>query len=131
MPNITATCDKCGKQFLIIEPEQAFLRQKDLPLPTKCPDCRQERRLELRGGRKLYKTACQKCGKEIVTSYDPQGVRNVILCKEDYERYLEENDNIITESLPDASQLTGTPKQPQEEPSKQSGEIFEDKNNDR
>lgn len=101
MANITQICSKCGKQFLIIDQEQKFLNQKNLPLPTNCPSCRQMRRLMLRGGRTLYKTTCQKCNKEIVVSYDPAKTNNVILCKEDYSRYFEENDPIIKDPLPE------------------------------
>ncbi len=100
MQNITATCSQCGKQFLILDREQRFLQEKSLPLPTHCPSCRQLRRLSLRGERALYKTKCQKCGKDIIVSYDPQKIKNPIFCKEDYEKYFQENDPIINEPLP-------------------------------
>ena len=100
MANILSTCTTCGKQFLIIDQEQAFLREKSLPNPANCPNCRQNRRLALRGERVLFKTECQQCHKEIVVSYDPTKVQNTILCKEDYEKYYEENDPIVTDPLP-------------------------------
>ncbi len=102
MQNITATCTKCGKQFLILGREQKFLQEKGLPLPTECPSCRQMRRLSLRGQRALFKTNCQKCGKEIIVAYDPKTVKNPIFCREDYEKYFQENDPIIHEPLPEA-----------------------------
>lgn len=101
MPNITQTCAQCNKQFIILEREQKFLQMKQLPLPTQCPACRQARRLKLRGGRTLFKTTCQTCGKEMIVSYDPQMVTNAILCKEDYEKYFQEHDPIITDPLPE------------------------------
>jgi len=100
MANMTQTCLRCQKQFLIIDQEQAFLNQKGLPQPTMCPSCRQLRRLSLRGGRQLFKTICQKCQKEIVVSFDPQKVQQPIFCKEDYEKFLLESDLIIKEPLP-------------------------------
>lgn len=100
MANIVATCAKCSKQFLVIDQEQNFLREKGLPNPANCPNCRQARRLALRGERVLYKTECQQCKKEIVVSYDPSKVKNTILCREDYEKYYEEHDPIITDPLP-------------------------------
>ncbi|HBL51910.1 MAG TPA: hypothetical protein DDZ05_01625 [Candidatus Blackburnbacteria bacterium] len=103
MAAITQTCNKCQKQFLIIDPEQQFLKEKGLPLPLECPYCRQERRLELRGKRQLFKTTCQKCGKNIVVSYDPQKVTNMILCREDYEKHTAENDPIIADPLPETT----------------------------
>lgn len=101
MTSITQTCANCQKQFLIIDQEQAFLQQKGLPSPIWCPHCRQKRRLALRGGRQLYKTTCQKCSKEIVVAFDPETVKNTILCKEDFEKYLVETDLIIKDPLPE------------------------------
>ena len=102
MASITQTCTQCKKQFLVIEKEQAFLTEKNLPLPAHCPSCRQLRRLSLRGAdRTLYKTQCQKCGKDIVVARDPKSTKNVIYCREDYEKYFNENDPIINEPLPE------------------------------
>lgn len=101
MANITQACTKCGKQFLVIDQEQAFLKQKDLPLPKMCPSDRQLRRLTLRGGRQLFKTKCQKCGKDIVVSFDPEKAKQAIFCKDDYEKWFMENDPIITDPLPE------------------------------
>ena len=101
MANQTLACTKCGSKFLVIEQEQKFLDEKNLPLPSNCPSCRQLRRLSLRGGRQLFKSKCQKCNKDIITSYDPTKVKQTILCKEDYEKYFEENDPIIKDPLPD------------------------------
>jgi len=102
MPNQTLTCSKCGKQFLVIEQEQKFLTEKNLPLPTNCPSCRQLRRLTLRGAdRTLFKTTCQKCGQEIVVVHDPKTIKNPIYCRKDYEQYFVDNDPIITDPLPE------------------------------
>ncbi len=102
MANITKTCTQCGKKFLITDQEQKLLENKKLPPPEECPTDRQLRRLKLRGERTLYKTKCQKCGKDIVVSYEPTKVHQTILCKEDYEKYFAENDGIITDPPPEA-----------------------------
>ena len=101
MASITQTCTNCQKQFLVIDQEQSFLQKKGLPMPTMCPSCRQLRRLNLRGGRQLFKTKCQKCGKDIVVSYDPAKQQQPIYCKEDYEKFFMENDPIIKDPLPE------------------------------
>lgn len=101
MANITKPCSNCQKQFIIIDQEQKFLEEKKLSLPTQCPTCRQLRRLKLRGERTLYKTKCQKCGKDIVVSYDPTKMKQTILCKTDYEQYFAENDGIVSDPLPE------------------------------
>lgn len=96
------TCVKCTKQFRTIEQEEKFLKDKNLPLPNYCPSCRQLRRLLLRGNdRALYKTKCQECQKDIVVSYDPAKTKNKILCKEDYDKWLNENATVITDPLPE------------------------------
>lgn len=100
MASITKTCAKCSKQFNIIDQEQKFLTNKGLPFPNNCPSCRQLRRLALRGGRQLFRAKCQKCSKDIITSYDPQSTSQMILCKEDYDQYTSENSPIITDPLP-------------------------------
>src|SRR5579872_1430579 len=102
MASITQTCSNCDKQFLIIDHEQKFLQERNLPLPAQCPNCRHLRRLKLRGSeRNLFKAVCAACGREIVVSYDPQKVQNKIYCKKDYEAYFANNDPIINEPLPE------------------------------
>jgi hypothetical protein len=125
MAAITATCQKCSKQFLIIDQEQQFLRDKGIPLPVQCPACRQERRLALRGGRQLFRTKCQKCGKDIVTSYDPATATSIILCREDYEKYNAETDLIVNEPLPEVPGTAPSPQPatPQAAPMQQSSEV--------
>jgi hypothetical protein len=109
MAAITQTCVKCSKQFVVIDPEQSFLKEKGIPLPNKCPECRYQARSFLRGSqRRLFRTNCQRCGKETIISYDPASAKNEILCKEDYNKWLEENETVITDPLPsDANTAEG------------------------
>lgn len=81
MPALKSTCHACGKDFLIIEQEQEFYKKKDLPHPQNCPDCRQKRRLALRNERKLYKRTCDKCHKEIISTYSPDS-KYIVYCQE-------------------------------------------------
>lgn len=81
MPSQQATCQTCKKPFLIIEQEQAYYKKKDLPDPTACPECRQKERLTLRNERKLYKRTCDKCKKEIISTYSPDS-KYTIYCQE-------------------------------------------------
>jgi len=64
-------CSACGTAYLVIPQEKQFYEKKGLPLPTLCPECRQKARLALRNERKLYKRACDKCQKEIISTYKP------------------------------------------------------------
>ncbi len=97
MNEIKANCKQCQKDFLIIEQEQQFIKKMGLPLPVLCPSCRQQRRLQDRGERKLYRTKCQNCQKEIIVTYNPEKETRKILCKQCYLNYFEKNSPLITE----------------------------------
>lgn len=92
MSDVTQTCSSCGKKFLIITQEQEFLQTRGIPLPTLCPTDRQTRRLASRGERSLYKTICQQCGKDVITSYDPVKAVSKVLCKKCYLEFFEKNE---------------------------------------
>lgn len=74
-------CESCQKQFLVIPQEQEFYLKKDLPWPANCPECRQKRRLSLRNERKLYKRKCDKCQKDIISTYAPDS-KYIVYCQE-------------------------------------------------
>lgn len=91
---IKTNCDKCGNEFLIINKEVEFYKEKDFPLPKKCPSCRLERRLSLRNKKELVGYNCDKCGKDIIISFDPVEGQE-IYCKECFQKYMQENDCIL------------------------------------
>ena len=97
MQPIKSTCKTCNNEFWVIPQEQEFLKQMNLQFPANCPPCRQERRLKDRGERRLYKTTCQNCNKNIIVSYDPQKESRKILCKECYLNFFEKNPILITD----------------------------------
>lgn len=82
-----AHCKACSKEFLIIPQEQAFYKKKGLPKPENCPECRRKRRLSLRNERKLYKRKCDKCSKDMVSTYSPESPYKVY-CQECYWQHL-------------------------------------------
>jgi hypothetical protein len=61
----------CTEAFKIIEPELAFYRRMNLPLPRLCPNCRHYGRLKQRNPLKLWTRQCMCSGK---TSQAPQGL---------------------------------------------------------
>jgi len=64
-------CQNCKMDF-IIEPEDFLFYEKiNVPPPTRCPDCRQQRRYAWRNERTLYRRDCNLCGKSTVTIYSP------------------------------------------------------------
>ena len=76
-------CKDCGKDFLAIAQEQAFYAKKNLPLPKRCPNCRRNIRLLFKNPRKLHKRKCDKCQKDILTTYPPE-TKFKIYCQECY-----------------------------------------------
>jgi hypothetical protein len=81
------TCKKCSKDFLVIVQEQKFYKKKDLPWPGNCPECRQKRRLSLRNERKLYKRTCDKCQKDIISTY-PADSKYIVYCQECFWKHI-------------------------------------------
>lgn len=85
------TCKDCGKTFLFTEAEQDFYKEKNFENePQRCPECRQARKQQQRGGRgfssnrKTYKVTCAKCGKETSVPFEPTGDKPVY-CKDCYQ----------------------------------------------
>ncbi|MFC1655651.1 zinc-ribbon domain containing protein [Patescibacteria group bacterium] len=75
------TCAECKRQFLIIPQEKMFYTKKKLPVPSNCPECRQKRRLLQRNERKLHRRTCDKCKKNIISTYS-QDSKYTVYCQE-------------------------------------------------
>ena len=64
-------CQVCKTDF-VIEPEDfAFYEKIEVPPPTLCPECREQRRIAFRNERSLYKRTCDLCKKEVVSRISP------------------------------------------------------------
>ncbi len=73
-------CPNCGQEFAITDKDLEFYSKispifngtrYEIPAPTLCPDCRQQRRLARRNERKLYKRKCDLTWKTMLTCYHP------------------------------------------------------------
>src|SRR3989344_4404788 len=64
-------CRNCKKDFVMESEDFDFYKKIDVPPPTLCPDCRQQRRYSWRNERVLYRRPCDLCGKSTVTIYSP------------------------------------------------------------
>jgi len=71
--------------YRILPQELEFYRKMNLPLPRLCPDCRHYERIKQRNPLKLYKRKCDKCGKEILTTYSPDRPE-IVYCEACYLR---------------------------------------------
>jgi CxxC-x17-CxxC domain-containing protein len=76
-------CEVTKRPFKIVSQELEFYRRMELPVPRLHPDERHRRRLALRNPRRLWKRTCQKCGKEMETTYAPERPETVY-CEECY-----------------------------------------------
>src|SRR4051812_28395712 len=71
MPSEARACASCKNQFTIEPEDFTFYERIQVPPPTRCPDCRQQRRYAWRNERVLYRRNCDLCGKSTVTIYSP------------------------------------------------------------
>ena len=84
------TCKKCNAEFEVTEEDKVFFKKVspvfgdkiyEIPAPTLCPDCRQQRRLTWRSERKFYQRKCDKCSKDLITIFFPDDTYKVY-CKD-------------------------------------------------
>lgn len=76
-------CESCKKNYKIIPQELRFYKRHKFSLPRKCFECRRIARMSLRNPRKFWKRACDKCGKEILSTFSPEREEKVY-CEECY-----------------------------------------------
>jgi hypothetical protein len=81
--NEVLACEKCSKNYKIIDPELKFYRKENIAIPHVCPNCRHRERFQKRPPRHLWDRTCSHCGNKITTSYSPD--KNYkIFCEECY-----------------------------------------------
>ncbi len=83
--NWAIECEVSGKPFRIIRQELAFYRKHHLPIPKRHPDVRHMDRMKMRNPRKLFERKCDKCTKNMITTYSPERSERVY-CEECYNQ---------------------------------------------
>ena len=81
--NRAIECEVTKKPFRIIPGELEFYRKHNLPIPRRHPDRRHLDRMKLRNPRKLFDRKCDKCKKDIKTTYSPERLE-IVYCEECY-----------------------------------------------
>lgn len=81
--NWAVVCEVSGRPFKIIKQELDFYRQLDIPIPHLHPDERHNRRVALRPSCIFYNRSCDKCSKQIRTTFSPNRTEKVF-CEECY-----------------------------------------------
>ncbi len=71
MSSETKTCQSCKTLFVIDQEDIDFYGKIQVPPPTFCPSCRAVRRMTWRNERTLYRRACEKTGKQVITCFAP------------------------------------------------------------
>ena len=72
-PAQTQTCQNCQAKFTLTEEDLNYFNNEiKIPVPTFCPDCRQQRRLTWRNEDNLYKRKCDATGKEIISVFSAE-----------------------------------------------------------
>lgn len=88
--NMQQICVSCSSSFAITEADLVFYarvspvfqgRQECIPPPTRCPDCRQQRRLALCNERFFYNSTCGLCKKYMLTEHPPYSEKKNIYCR--------------------------------------------------
>ena len=78
-------CESCKKAYKFIEAEINLMRRLGLPLPHMCLNCRQARRFKKTNPPVLYDRQCDKCKKDIKTSYSPDRPE-IVYCESCYQQ---------------------------------------------
>lgn len=78
---------QCSNAYKIVTEELSFYRQKNIPLPLYCPNCRHYQRLKYRNPMKLWHRKCMNegCENEFETSYSPER-KEIIYCEKCYQK---------------------------------------------
>lgn len=85
-PNNGDYVTQCTSAYKINREELVFLKQKKLPLPRLCPNCRHYERLTYRNQMRLHTRPCSNnCGRIFKSTYDGNRAEKVF-CEECYKR---------------------------------------------
>lgn len=76
-------CTTCNRNYRIVNQELKFYKDMGVPIPQKCPDCRNKRRLARRNPHVLYQRPCSKCNAQMYTTYSPNRPESVY-CEQCY-----------------------------------------------
>lgn len=77
-------CESCSRGYKIVLGELNILKKLNMPLPSKCPKCREKRRFDNTNKPFLRETKCDKCKKEIRTAHTQESGK-IIYCEKCYQ----------------------------------------------
>lgn len=83
MNSVSSTCQNCKHPFTIEPDDFTFYEKIQVPPPKICPRCRFMRRMQFRNEITLYTRQCMKCGKPVISMYNPKSPY-IIYCESCY-----------------------------------------------
>jgi CxxC-x17-CxxC domain-containing protein len=84
----TITCRDCGQAFTFTSGEQDFYASRGFSEPSRCAQCRADRKAQRDGGessyrggeraqREMFSATCSSCGQEAQVPFQPSGDKPV------------------------------------------------------
>lgn len=83
--NEAIACATCDRKYRIAPVEISILQKLNMPLPTRCPKCREADRFKKMNLPLLRTGSCDQCGKEITTAF-PSDTPKKIYCVDCYQK---------------------------------------------
>ncbi|MFH0820795.1 MAG: hypothetical protein V1908_03405 [Candidatus Peregrinibacteria bacterium] len=80
-------CEKCGRNYKIIDQEFKFYKNNGIAIPQYCFFCRHKARFDLRNLRNLFSRQCMKCTAAVLTTYAPYQPE-IVYCEKCYQESL-------------------------------------------
>ncbi|MDD3302957.1 MAG: hypothetical protein PHN31_05340, partial [Candidatus Gracilibacteria bacterium] len=78
-------CQESNRPFKIIPEELKFYRENNIPIPRFHYDIRYKHRLLTKNKRILYDRKCDKCKKDIKTTYSKERLE-IVYCEDCYNK---------------------------------------------
>ncbi len=77
-------CQECRMNYKLVKMELQFYRKLNIPIPQCCPLCRDRARISHLSPIRIFDRRCEKCKKDITSSYDPKG-EELVYCEACYQ----------------------------------------------
>ncbi len=81
-------CTTCDRKYRIANLELSILRKLNIPLPTRCPKCREADRFKKMNLPILRESTCANCEKPITTAF-PADTSKTIFCVDCYQQAIQ------------------------------------------
>lgn len=77
-------CEECSRNYKLQKMELQFYRKLNIPIPRRCPLCRERARIRKLSPIAIYERTCVKCKKAMKTSFAPERPE-IVYCEQCYQ----------------------------------------------